>query len=128
MSKSCQLRMYVTAAIPAPAKANPMKTVAGQREQRPPRLDETEREDDGEEADRVDQAAEEGKRRLPDRDVPRPERRREHGVVELLVAELPEDVGRVVERAVERGGGEQRRRDEGGVLDRLRRRSRPRPT
>ena len=29
MSKSCQLRMYVTAATPAPAKAKPTKTVAG---------------------------------------------------------------------------------------------------
>ena len=48
-----------------------------------------------------------------------PERRREDGVVDLLVAELPEDVGRVVERAVERGRGEQCRRDEGRVLDRL---------
>ena len=29
MSKSCQLRMNVTAAIPAPANAKPMNTVAG---------------------------------------------------------------------------------------------------
>src|SRR5438105_19475 len=53
-------------------------------------------------------------------DVDRAERRREHRVVDLAVAELPEDVGRrVIDGAVHRSGGEQRRRDVALVRDAL---------
>ena len=37
-SKSCQLRMYVVAAIPAAANANPVSTRGRQRQHRPPRV------------------------------------------------------------------------------------------
>ena len=90
------------------------------REDRPPGLEQPEREHDHDERDRVDRAAHQGEDRLAHRDVAHPERRREHAVVRLRVVELEEDVaGRLVDRAVHGGGREERRRHELLVRDRL---------
>ena len=63
-----------------------------QREHSPPRVDEPEHRHRDDETRRIEQAAELRPRRLADRDVGRAERRREHRVVDLAVAKLPEDV------------------------------------
>ncbi len=55
---------------------------------------------------------------LADRDLGDAHRRRQHAVVGLRVVQLEEDVeDRLEHRPVHRGGGEQRRRDEGDVGD-----------
>ncbi len=119
MSKSFQLRIHVTAAIPAPANAEADHETCWKRQDSPPRLDEPERSDDDEERGRVQHRAHDRPHRLAHGDVLRPDRRREHRVVDLAVSKLPEDVRRVVEGAVHRRRREQRWRDECRVLDGL---------
>ena len=81
-------------------------------------MDEPERKDRDHEAGRVEEAAELRPRRLADRDICRVDRRREHRVVDLAVAQLPEDVRHaVVHGAVHRRRREERGGDVRGVRD-----------
>ncbi len=118
MSKSCQLRMNVDAPIASAREAEADDHRGRQRQQSPPRVDEPEHGDRDHESRRVEQAAELRPRGLADRDVGRADRRREHRVVDLAVAQLPEDVRHaVVHGAVHRRRREQRRRDVARVRD-----------
>ena len=126
-SKSCQVRMNVVAATPRPANANPITHGSREREQPPGRFDQAESPGHGHERDRVEEATEQRPRRLANCHVRRPDRRREHRVVGLHVLQLPEHIRRVVDRAVHRCGGQQRRCDEARVVDEPSSRSRDLP-
>ena len=84
---------------------------------RPRRTRHAERPHRRQEGDRVQAAANRGVQHLAQRNVTRRERRHQHRLVDVVVLEPEEDVGRLVDRAVHRRCREQGRRHEVGVRD-----------
>src|SRR6185503_10157440 len=90
-----------------------------EREDRPRGLDEAQRGDHEQVGGRVEHRPDDRPDRLPRRDVLGSNRRRKDRLVDLGVAQLPEDVRRVVPGTVHGRRREQRRCDERRVLDGL---------
>src|SRR6266550_5395984 len=89
-------------------------------EQRPGGDRETKGGHDDDEAEGVERAAEQGPGDLTERNIGDAERGGQHGIVELDVLQLVEEIERrLVDRAVHRGGRHHRRGDEDRVAERM---------